>query len=96
MYESYIIERHANFVRLDLSKMSVHDFFCIIKDPRFSCFFVVFRRDHYLERFKLKKITNDMDYRSYLNDIFFNTIESGLDSDSFNVFEADYLDCYPI
>jgi len=76
--------------------MTVEDLYSITIDPCFACCFIVFKRDDYLERFRLTKPSNIDQFLSNIEKMIFNREESGIDSDSFNVFEAEYVDCYPI
>jgi hypothetical protein len=96
MYDNFLIEKNEKFFRFDLKLMTVEDLYSIAVDPCFACCFIVFKRDDYLERFRLTKPSNIDQFLFKIEKMIFNREESGVDSDSFNVFDAEYVDCYPI
>ena len=96
MYERFLIEKNEKFLRFDLKKMTVEDLYAICIDPCFACCFIVFKRDDYLERFRLAKPSNIDEFLTKIEKMIFNREESGVDSDSFNIFDAEYIDCYPM
>jgi hypothetical protein len=58
--------------------------------------YIVFKRDDYVERFRLIRPSNLDQFLLNIEKMIFNREESGIDSDSFNIFDAEYIDCYPI
>ena len=76
--------------------MTVEDLYNISIDTCFACCFIVFKRDDYLERFRLIKPSSIDEFLTKLEKMIFNREESGIDSDSFNIFDAEYIDCYPM
>lgn len=76
--------------------MTLEDLYNILIDPSFSCCFIVFKKDEYLERFRLDRPLSKNDFLNKIEETLFNKRDSGIDSDSFNIYDADYIDCYPI
>ena len=96
MYDRFLIEKNEKFLRFDLKNRTVEDLYNISIDPCFACCFIVFKRDDYLERFRLIKPSSVDEFLTKLEKMIFNREESGIDSDSFNIFDAEYIDCYPM
>jgi hypothetical protein len=96
MYNKFLIKKNEKFFRFDLKAMTVEDLYTISVDPQFACCFIVFKRDDYLERFLIIKPSSVDQFLIKMEKLIFNREESGVDSDSFNIFNAEYLDCYPI
>jgi len=95
MYDKFLIEKNEKFFRFDLKLMAVEDLYNIVTDPCFACCFIVFKRDDYFERFRLTRPSDIDQFLFKIEKMIFNREESGIDSDSFNVFDAEYVDCYP-
>lgn len=96
MYDKYIKEKNSKFIRFDVKNMTLEDLYNILKDPNFSCCFVVFKRDNYYERFRLDKPEDVISFIERIEKMLYNREDSNVDSDSFNIYEAEYIDCYPI
>lgn len=96
MYEKYIVEKNKKYIRLSLKDMTLEDLYSVIIDSSFSCCFIVFKRDDYFERFKLAKPYDKEDFLNRIEGVLFNREDSGVDSDSFNIYDAEFIDCYPM
>jgi hypothetical protein len=93
-YDRFIVKRNSNFVRLRISDMTVEDLFEIINSDLFTMVFSVFPDRNYEVRFKVKSFTNIDDLVKDIESRVLNRVESGINSDDFNIIEAVYLDCY--
>jgi len=96
MYEKYLILKNEKFFRLDIKIMTLNDLYSVLIDPNISCCFIVFKRDNFLERFKLEKPSDLDSFLNKIDSMIWDREESFIDSDSFDIFEAEYVDCYPI
>lgn len=76
--------------------MTLEDLYNILVDPSFSCCFIVFKRENYYERFRLLRPLDKDSFISKIENMIYNRDDSGIDSDSFNIYDAEYIDCYPI
>ncbi len=96
MWDSFVIEKNDKYLRLNLPKMSLNELILLFADKNFSCFFLVFKHDNHFERFKISPPKSQEELILFFNTKLLNTIEHGIDSDNFNILEAEYIDCYPI
>lgn len=96
MKKEFLIEKNEKFLRFNIRAMTLEDLYNISVDPCFSCCFIVFKRDDYVERFRLRRSHSLDQFLINIDKMIFNREESGVDSDSFNIFDAEYIDCYPI
>ena len=75
--------------------MTLEDLYILLTDPSYSHYFVVFKRDKYFERFRLERPKDLDSFLDRMSNSLTSMYDSGVDSDCFDVYEADFIDCYP-
>lgn len=96
MYDKFIIEKNKKFIRYSIKYMTLEDLYSILTDPIFSHCFIVVRREQYLERFRIHRPDSKQVFLDKIEGMLFKHDDSGVDSDCFSIYDAEYLDCYPI
>lgn len=82
------------FDRYNFQELSIEELYYLLIDKTYDLFFIGFKEDRYLHRFKLKKIKTKEEFLELFKNNSFNLTVIGLNSGEIDIKNASYIDCY--
>ena len=83
------------FDRYVVTDLDIDKLYRIFNNFGYDLFFCCIERNNVLYRYKIDKIISIKDIVEIFNNNSLRRFENGLNSDEINIFESDFIDCYP-